>query len=219
MIRTLTDKEIANCVKTIRKNRGWSQEQLAENSRLNLRTIQRVENGDPSSIDTRRCLADAFGANDIDAFNKATDIPSQEEQKKHQDYIENSCEQLDATKVTTGARVLDIAQRCSLSFFDSSFDMNNEVELIMVSIKNHFSEYGDCHDLYSYDDKENVANEIQEKIEKLEKLGVSLVYAIKETTIKKFSIKVSMKAAYIIAFPIGKEPEKLIIPNEADINE
>lgn len=219
MIRTLTDEEIANCVKTIRKNRGWSQEQLAENSRLNLRTIQRVENGEPSSIDTRRCLADAFGANDIDAFNKATNIPSQEELKKYQDYIENSCEEVHATKITTGAKVLDIAKRCSLSFFDSSFDMKIEGEIIIDLIKNHFSEYGDCHELYNHENKKIVAIEIQEKIEELERLGISLVYAIKETTIKKFSRNVSMKAAYIIAFPIGHEPETLIIPNEADIND
>lgn len=217
MIRNLTDKEIANFVKTIRNKRGWSQEQLAENSRLNTRTIQRVEDGKPSSIDTRRCLADAFGANDIDAFNKATYIPSQEEVKKHQDYIENSCEELDATKITTGTKVLDIAHRCSLSFFDSSFDMSNEGEIIIALIKHRFSEYGDCHDLYSHEDKEDLAIEIQGKIEELKKLGVSLVYATKETSIKIFGGKVSMKAAYIIAFPIGDEPERLIIPNEADI--
>ena len=72
--RALTDEEVANCVKLIRHDRKWSQEQLAAISGLNLRTIQRVEKGEPSSIDTRRNLANSFGANDIDAFNKETNI-------------------------------------------------------------------------------------------------------------------------------------------------
>ena len=108
--RALTDEEVANCVKLIRHDRKWSQEQLAAISGLNLRTIQRVEKGEPSSIDTRRNLANSFGANDIDAFNKETYIPSMDELKKYQDYIEDSCEQIKATKLNTSIGLLDATE-------------------------------------------------------------------------------------------------------------
>ena len=59
---------------------------LAEISRLNLRTIQRVENGEPSNGDTRRALALAFDL-DADMFTKTWNLPSQEEMKAEIDRV------------------------------------------------------------------------------------------------------------------------------------
>lgn len=47
-------------VKKLRNKNGWSQEQLAEFSGLNVRTIQRVESGQKASIETLKCLASVF---------------------------------------------------------------------------------------------------------------------------------------------------------------
>jgi transcriptional regulator with XRE-family HTH domain len=47
-------------VKTLRQSRGWSQEVLAELSGLSVRTIQRVERGEPASQDTITALAHVF---------------------------------------------------------------------------------------------------------------------------------------------------------------
>ncbi|RFB79111.1 helix-turn-helix domain-containing protein [Methylovirgula sp. 4M-Z18] len=75
--RPLTIAEIANFVRAQREANGWSQETLAEISRLNVRTIQRVEDGQPSSVDTRRALASAFGFSDIDFFSKPMPVPDE----------------------------------------------------------------------------------------------------------------------------------------------
>ena len=77
--RNLTPAELATLVRAFRDMRSWSQEQLAEIARLTTRTVQRVEGGEPSSVDTRRALAAAFGFEDIDAFNKPYVIPTPEE--------------------------------------------------------------------------------------------------------------------------------------------
>lgn len=42
----MKNKHLANKVKTLRQSKGFSQEKLAENSGLSLRTIQRVENAE-----------------------------------------------------------------------------------------------------------------------------------------------------------------------------
>lgn len=42
----------------------WSQDTLSALSKLSIRTIQRVENGEPSNGDTRRALALAFELED-----------------------------------------------------------------------------------------------------------------------------------------------------------
>ena len=47
---------------------------------------------------------------------------------------------------------------------------------------------------------------------------MALVYAKKKTNITNIGNNISMETIYIIAFPIGKEPDTLIIPNEADVS-
>lgn len=47
-------------VQQYRLERGWSQEQLAEISGLNVRTIQRIESGQPARLETYKALGAAF---------------------------------------------------------------------------------------------------------------------------------------------------------------
>ena len=42
----MKNDNLANKIKDLRKRKGFSQEQLSENSKLSLRTIQRIENGE-----------------------------------------------------------------------------------------------------------------------------------------------------------------------------
>ncbi|HFQ8222955.1 TPA: helix-turn-helix transcriptional regulator [Pseudomonas aeruginosa] len=77
--RPLTPTELAQCVRLFREANRWSQEQLAGISGLSERTIQRVEKGLSGDFNTRRALARAFEFEDIDVFNKAYEIPSEEE--------------------------------------------------------------------------------------------------------------------------------------------
>jgi transcriptional regulator with XRE-family HTH domain len=47
-------------LKKLRTNNGWSQERLSEISGVSLRTIQRIEGGHASSLETQLALANAF---------------------------------------------------------------------------------------------------------------------------------------------------------------
>jgi transcriptional regulator with XRE-family HTH domain len=49
-------------IRTLRMQRGWTQEQLAEIAGVSTRTIQRAEAADSAAFETVRALADAFGA-------------------------------------------------------------------------------------------------------------------------------------------------------------
>jgi DNA-binding XRE family transcriptional regulator len=53
-------------VRKIRKERAWSQEQLADVAGLSLRTIQRVESDGTGSLETNMALASAFGVPTIE---------------------------------------------------------------------------------------------------------------------------------------------------------
>ncbi|MBZ8140827.1 XRE family transcriptional regulator [Rubrivivax gelatinosus] len=47
-------------VQKLRIQRGWSQQQLAELSGLSVRTVQRIERGQPASAETLKSLASVF---------------------------------------------------------------------------------------------------------------------------------------------------------------
>lgn len=47
-------------IQKLRLKRGWSQQQLADASGLNVRTIQRIEAGHPASPESLKCLAAVF---------------------------------------------------------------------------------------------------------------------------------------------------------------
>ena len=58
-------------VKSLRQNKSWSQEQLAQLSGLNVRTIQRIEKGDSVGLETLKSLAAVFeiDVNDLKKHN------------------------------------------------------------------------------------------------------------------------------------------------------
>lgn len=47
-------------IQKLRLQHGWSQQQLAEASGLSVRTIQRIESGQPASLESLKCLAAVF---------------------------------------------------------------------------------------------------------------------------------------------------------------
>ncbi len=59
----MNNKNLANKIKQLRKERAWSQAQLAEIASLSIRTIQRAEKLGSCSYETLLAIASAF---DID---------------------------------------------------------------------------------------------------------------------------------------------------------
>lgn len=82
----MTNNKIAD----LRKQRGWTQEHLAEVSQVNPRTIQRLEAGEDASLETLRMVANALGVQIGDLFesfsdsNKGKEIEGFDKQKADQ---------------------------------------------------------------------------------------------------------------------------------------
>ncbi|MGJ4846637.1 helix-turn-helix domain-containing protein [Leifsonia sp. Le1] len=55
-------------IRELRKTKGWTQERLAENSGVAVRTIQRLESGEDASLETLALLADALNVDVSDLF-------------------------------------------------------------------------------------------------------------------------------------------------------
>ena len=71
-----------NKIKRWREERCWSQEHLAEVAGIGLRTVQRIENGDPASRESVMALASAFG---VDALALTTDARSEAARSKREE--------------------------------------------------------------------------------------------------------------------------------------
>ncbi|SDP93066.1 Transcriptional regulator, contains XRE-family HTH domain [Rhodoferax sp. OV413] len=212
--RMPTLQELAFCIKLFRELRKWSQEQLSAISGLTTRTIQRVEKGEPSSTDTRRALARAFGLEDIDAFNKPISIPDAEEQKAQQEQFAKDHITLKAQALITGKELAKLAETTQMDLFSPAFELVREADEEFAALTDYFHEYRDCHDLYSEVDKFDIYDELDAHIQVLKSLDISLCYAKRKVAFKSTSGVVPYKAEvlYVVACRRGQELKEFATP-------
>lgn len=72
-------------IKEMRLERHWSQDQLAEMSGLNIRTIQRIENGENAGLESLKSLAAVFDIDIVDS-DKKKEI---DQARKEEEYVQN----------------------------------------------------------------------------------------------------------------------------------
>ncbi|WP_321528821.1 helix-turn-helix transcriptional regulator [Sedimenticola selenatireducens] len=219
--RLLTPAELAVYIRMFREMRQWSQEQLAEISGLNVRTIQRVERGLSASLDTRRALASAFEFEDIDILNKSFTIPSEDELKLSKEKFDREHVTLTAIPLTTGKQLAKLAEICPMDLSEPGFELPREADEAFATLVDYFREYRDCADDYTETQKFEVYDEMQSHIDSLKTLGVSLRYAERKMQVKwgsdPDSKPMHVNVLYMIAFPLGKEPEQFATPKSGGI--
>lgn len=219
--RLMTPAELAVFIRMLREMRQWSQEQLAEISGLNVRTVQRVEQGLSASIDTRRALAGAFEFEDIDALNKPFAIPSEEELKAAMEKFDLEHVTLTASPLTTGKQLTKLAEICSMDLSEPGFELTREADEAFAALVDYFRDYRDCADVYSETQKFEIYDEMQSHIDALKMLGVSLRYAERKMQVKwgtePDSKPMLVNVLYVVAFPLGKEPEQFATPKSGGI--
>lgn len=211
--RNLTHNELAVLVRTFREMRKWSQEQLAEISGPNSRTVQRIEKGEPSSVDTRRALARAFGAEDIDMFNKPYAIPTAEEMAAAKEQFEKTHVTLKVERVTSGKQLGKLAELASSSLSSEAVNLPSGAETHFARLTDSCREYADCQELYSAVDKLGVYEELGGILADLAKEGFSVVGTVRNAEVHwgKAPRGVDMSILYLVAFPAGKEPEAIAV--------
>ncbi len=213
--RLLTPEELGMVVKLHRELRQWSQEQLGEISGLSTRTIQRVEDGQASSLDTRRALARAFEFEDVDALNKPFVIPTEDELKAAKENIT-----LSALPLSTGKELAGLVEVASMDLSTPAFDLSREADERFAELVDYFREYRDCADCYSQRDKFAIYDELQEHINVLKALGVSLRYATRKIVVKGDVLDAKplpVTLLYVVAFPLGKEPTEFATPRSMPV--
>jgi transcriptional regulator with XRE-family HTH domain len=211
--RLLTEGELAVAVKFLRESRQWSQEQLADLSGLSVRTIQRVERGDASGFDTRRAIARAFEFEDIDTLNKPFSIPTAEELQAAKEKFDREHVTLKALPLQTGKQLAKLAEVHSMDLSTPGFEMSREADEEFAALIDYMREYRDCSEFYSEVQKFDIYDDLQRHIDGLNAQGVSLRYAERKVRLKFNSDAADTKpfdtsVLYVVAFPVGNEPDE-----------
>jgi transcriptional regulator with XRE-family HTH domain len=217
--RTLTPEELAVLVRMLRDAKGWSQEQLAEISKLSSRTVQRVEEGLPSSVDTRRAIASAMGFEDIDALNKPHTIPTPEQVTAQQTRFDNEHLTLKAQRIETGKQFGHLLEQSSANLFHEAEDLPPQAAEVFARLTDFCRDYADCDELYSAVDKLGVYEELGQMVDELSGMGFVLMAATRDTQLrtKEAAEGVPVSVIYVVAFPRGKELEQLVVARKMKI--
>src|SRR5262245_41740947 len=79
-------------IQKLRLKRGWSQQQVADESGLSVRKIQRIEAGQPASTETLKSIAAVFEVdvstlNPETAMNASAPVPHEQQEKEAFAYV------------------------------------------------------------------------------------------------------------------------------------
>jgi transcriptional regulator with XRE-family HTH domain len=219
--RLLTPVELAGVIRIFRDLRQWSQETLAVLSGLSVRTIQRVEKGEPSDLDTRRALARAFESEDLDIFNKPYTIPTPEELKKGEEEFEREHLILDTVVATTGRELARLFENATMDMSNPAIDLDREPAAAFAGLVDYLREYRDCAELYAEVQKLDVYDELQRYIDALDAANISVCYVTRSTTLvgRDWPDKTPwpVTLVYLSAFHKGQVPDKMAVPKKVVI--
>jgi len=158
--RVPTPAELAEFIKTKREMNRWSQVTLAEIARVTERTIQRVENGEPSSLDTRRALARAFGYEDLDVFDKPWLVPNIEKLKAYTAELDNTTVVVPLTRIGDGRTLRTMFEGADSSATEEIGQISSVACEAFAAIVDYLRDYNDISDVYSMSQRLGVDRDI-----------------------------------------------------------
>ncbi len=211
--QVISPPELAEIVKILRGSRNWSQEQLADISGLTVRTVQRLERGEGSHFDTRRALARAFEASDIDCFNKPFVRITPEYAKSLSEQIAKDYLVLQP-EVGTGAVLVELAEVAGLDLFHSAAAMSRSAEETFAALTDYWRDYRDTRDCYDAVGKLDVRDALQQYLDELDRFGISVLIAHRPIAVgprENGATPYRTRVAYVAAFAKGSEPKDLIV--------
>lgn len=185
--RVPTPSDLAQLVKVQRQDQKWSQSTLAELSRLTERTIQRVENGKPSSLDTRRALAGAFGYEDLDVFDKPWPFPNIEKLKAFTAELERTTVVVPLTRIVEGRTLRGMFEGTSSYASQEIGECSDTARENFAAIVDYLSDYNDICDAYNNSQKLDVDRDINELLKLISEEGAVVGAGLRHARIRSKS--------------------------------
>lgn len=211
-------------VKCIRKGMNWSQEAVAEASGLTVRTVQRVEAGEPSSVSTRRSLARGLGYDNHGIFDTPDFITSVHKilsevgeankeamEKQFPDHIK-----LPAERIKGGDTLGKLAEISDGLVLHMDDDISQDAKEIAAGLFDYLRDLGDVSDELSYTEKLSYSQEMGTMLADLEASGATAYTATRKAQFVGSNwpdkTPMAMTIVYVTVVPAGKTMAEMMVP-------
>jgi hypothetical protein len=191
-----------------------------ELSRLTVRTIQRVEAGQPSNLDTRRALALGFQIPDLDVFSKPNPFPTSEELEKQKADFDRQYLVLDAY-IADGRTIMAMLiekQGHGAIGPGSTVELPPAAQDAFATILDYVRDCMDVADVASRREMLGYGDEVDTHIAELRATGHCLCMAARSTSITSKPwpnpTPMPLDVAYLVVAPIDAPPAKIVVPHK-----
>lgn len=204
-------KYLAFYVVLYRNQKGWTQEILAELTKLNVRTIQRIEKGEGASPDARRALAVAFELEDIDVFNRPFQHPDETALRDEYERMTKETVTLALKKVTDGKQLREMSESAQACEFNAIEDLSEESERCFAELQDYLQDYSWIYEEYTAVQKLSVNAELQEMLYRLAREGVTLGIAVGRIKAGKEEDPFFLRVNHYIAASSDNLPKEIMV--------
>jgi transcriptional regulator with XRE-family HTH domain len=147
-------------VRDLRTKRAWSQEELGSVADVSVRTIQRIEGGEPASFDTLKALANAL---DLDVRELTESFANREQPASASAFL---------VRIHTGGDLFRIVGGADAFGFDhDEFDEENDVEAVAAFLQ-ELHDYADNWSEIGPAEHVRIPHQFTAKIKELENRGL-----------------------------------------------
>jgi DNA-binding XRE family transcriptional regulator len=217
--RVPTPADVAGITKALREANRWTQETLAALAGVTERTIQRVENGEPSSLDTRRSIARAFRWDDIDGFEKPWPFPSAAMFKAHQEKIERTTVVVQLTRIREGRTLRTMSEGVESSVSEEIGELSTGAREAFASMIDYIRGYNDVRNEYSMSQRLGVDQDIDGWLQAISEenaaVGAGMRHMrLRPKTAAPDQTPLAWSDLYLVLAPKNALPSNVRVPKE-----
>lgn len=211
-------------VKCVRKSMNWSQEAVAEASGVTVRTVQRIEAGEPSSVSTRRSLARGLGYDNHGIFDTPdfamsvhkilSEIGGANQEAMEKQFPDRIT--LPAERIKGGdalGRIADISNGLVLHMDD---EISQGAKETAAALFDYLRDLSDIRDDLSFTDKLSYSQEMGTMFGDLEANGATAYSAVRKAQFVGNNwpdkTPMAMTIVYVTVVPIGKSMTEMTVP-------
>lgn len=227
MNTTLLDPKVlgfwARCV---RETQHLSQEALAANASINIRTIQRFEAGQPINVTSRRALAKALGYDNTDIFDDPKFIESvigffdglKTMQQKNLDNEHPDHVRIGARPLVSGQEAANFADAVNAVSFSIEEGLNDDTKALAASFCDYVQDLMDLDDV-PVSSRLGFAKELDGILQDLRGNGANVYSATRDRKFRNDSWgdapTLEMTVGYLVIVPADRQLTQLYIPRRA----
>lgn len=211
--------DLAFLIKVLRDASEWTQETLAELSGLTVRTIQRVEKGESSSLDTRRALARGFGYDDLDVFEKPWPILNPEKLKAHAEELERTTIVLPLTRIEKASMVRKLIEGAESSVTEELGDLSRNAREALACLVDNLRDYNDVRECFTEHHKLELDETLQGCLATIatEKAAVGVALRRAKLQFRTDGNPIDWTNIYFVLAPVDALPAKIRVPKQVSV--